>query len=198
VALENHALNACRSALGQVRRIRRLRESWADRGSLSRFSVRIGLHSGRVIVGNIGSATRMDYTIIGDAVNTASRLEGMNKLYGTEVLLSEDTYRQVESRMVVRELDRVLAVGKTEPLAIYELAGEVGQVDAAATAHHSAFAEALAIYRSGGFLAARDRFREIAQTVSDGPSLAMARRCEGFLAVPPPAPWKGVFVLRRK
>jgi class 3 adenylate cyclase len=191
--LADHADHACRAALRQIRRVAALRESWAGRGELGRFNVRLGLHSGEVIVGNIGSDTRMDYTIIGDSVNTASRLEGMNKVYGTNILLSEDTRSLLRQPFVTRELDRIVVVGKSRPVRIYELAGLDGEVGAGAQAVHARFAEALAAYRERRFAEAQAAFSALADESRDAPAHTFARRCAEFQAAPPPEDWDGVY-----
>ncbi len=191
--LPAHPDHACRAALRQLRRVAALREGWVGRGDLSRFHVRIGLHSGAVIVGNIGSDTRMDYTIIGDAVNLASRLEGMNKVYGTHLLISEDTRRLLEGRYVLRELDCIRVVGKSRPVRIYELAGEEGEGGPALLAVHARFAEALALYRERRFGEASRLFATLAAEAGDGPSRTYLERCEAYQAAPPPEGWDGVF-----
>jgi class 3 adenylate cyclase len=196
--LENHALCACRAALGQIRKVDALRRSWAQQGALGNFDIRIGLHTGDVIVGNIGSATRMDYTVIGDTVNTASRLEGMNKVYGTRILISEQTHALVREHLAAREVDRIRPVGKTEPIGIHELVGERGAVDAGLAEVHARFAEALALYRAARFAEAGSAFAALAESSGDRPSRAFARRCEEYIAHPPAAPWDGVFAPREK
>ena len=191
--LADHADHACRAALRQLRRVAGLREGWVGRGDLSRFHVRVGLHSGEVIVGNIGSDTRMDYTIIGDAVNLASRLEGMNKVYGTHLLISEDTRRLLQGGYVLRELDTIRVVGKSRPVRIYELAGEGGEGGPALLAVHARFAEALALYRERRFGEASHLFATLAAEAGDAPSRTYLERCEAYQAAPPPEGWDGVF-----
>jgi adenylate cyclase len=193
----DHADRACRAALGQLRRVAELRAGWAERGALARFSVRLGLHSGEVVVGNIGSDTRMDYTIIGDSVNTASRLEGMNKVYGTHILVSEDTVNLLHGRYTLRELDHILVVGKSRPVRIYELAGEDGELPAPALAIHARFAEGLAAYRERRFAEAVATFGALAQS-GDAPARTFLRRCEAFQRTPPPEDWNGVYVSESK
>ena len=200
IPLEQHALRACRAVLRQTERIRELRRRWANRGDLSRFGVRIGLHTGEVIVGNIGSSTRMDYTIIGDAVNTASRLEGLNKLYGTDILISESTRDQVAEWMIIRELDLIRPAGKQEPVRIYELVGERGAFDGSAAERYrereAVFAEGLALYRGGRFGEALSCFSR-GDALGDPPARTFLRRCETYQAQPP-RDWNGVYVTRDK
>jgi class 3 adenylate cyclase len=199
--LEDHALRACRAALKQMAGVRALRRRWANRGDLSRFAIRLGLHTGEVIVGNIGSATRMDYTIIGDAVNTASRLEGLNKLYNTEILISESTRRFVAGRVLTRELDLIRPVGKQEPVRIYELIAEAGALAAAEAgqlaARNRVFGEGLALYREGRFEQALKPFAEV-EALGDGPAQTFTKRCQGYLIQPPPTDWNGVYITRSK
>jgi class 3 adenylate cyclase len=198
--LEDHALRACRAALRQRAGVHALRRRWADRGDLSRFSIRLGLHTGEVIVGNIGSATRMDYTIIGDAVNTASRLEGLNKLYSSEILISESTRRLAGERMLTRELDLIRPVGKQEPVRIFELVEESGALPAEEAARWAErtriFEEGLALYREGRFEEALGWFSR-AEALGDRPAQTFTKRCQAYL-MQPPVDWNGVYVTRSK
>ena len=121
VALPDHALQACRSALDMVALLRELRESWRKRG-LPAVDIGIGINTGPMVVGNMGSATRFNYTVIGDAVNLASRIEHLNKTYGSNILVSEHTYEQVKDRLSnFREVDSVQVRGRTQPVRLYEL-----------------------------------------------------------------------------
>ncbi|MBI4083858.1 MAG: HAMP domain-containing protein [Candidatus Lambdaproteobacteria bacterium] len=198
VALDNHALHACRAALRQLARLRELREQWAGRGRLARFDARFGLHTGDVVVGNIGSSTRMDYTIIGDSVNTASRLEGMNKEYGTHILISEATWRRVEGGFCARELDAIVPVGRTDPLCIYELVGDVDAATPELRARHRRFAEALALYRARRFAEAGEAFHTLDAAGGDPPSRTFEARCRELLRQPPPPDWNGTYVPTHK
>ncbi len=116
--IEDHALLACKTALKMNERLEELNKGWPDN-----FKIRIGigLNTGDMIVGNMGSTQRMDYTIMGDQVNLGSRVEGANKVYGTELIITEHTYKLVKDYTIVRELDIVRVKGKVKPVKIYEL-----------------------------------------------------------------------------
>ncbi|MDX1335952.1 MAG: adenylate/guanylate cyclase domain-containing protein, partial [Gammaproteobacteria bacterium] len=118
------ALHACRAALRCQERLAELNDRWEAEGR-PRFKTRIGLHTDAVVVGNVGSSERMNYSAIGDGVNLASRLEGLNKQYGTWIMLSEATYKQVHDHFECRLLDEVVVKGKTRPVRVYELLGTV-------------------------------------------------------------------------
>ena len=107
VSQESHSIHACRAALKMQDAIKYLSTQWQERG-LPPFRVRMGIHTGEVVVGNIGSKNRIDYTVIGDPVNLASRLEGVNKIFGTKIIISEETYLDTDDRFITRELGRVL------------------------------------------------------------------------------------------
>jgi len=123
---DDHALHACRAALLCQRKVRELTESWEREGK-GAFPTRIGIHTGETIVGNMGSRERMNYSAIGDSVNVASRLEGINKVYGTGVVVSHATYEKVAGAFVFRPLDMVTVRGKKQEIMIYELIGEKGE-----------------------------------------------------------------------
>jgi adenylate cyclase len=116
----NHAELACKSSLEMMEKLKELQKKWKKEG-IPAFDFGIGLNSGDAIVGNMGSSNRFDYTAIGDNVNLASRLEGLNKTYGTNVIISENTYKIVKDKFNTRELGVVKVKGKEKPIRIYEL-----------------------------------------------------------------------------
>ena len=123
---ENHAILACKCALKQMDALHRLNEGWPRE---KRINIGIGLNSGIMTVGNMGSLGRMNYTLMGDNVNLGARLEGTNKQYGTHVIISEFTYALVRDQVVVRELDNIRVKGKNKPVLIYELLDVKGGYD---------------------------------------------------------------------
>ncbi|MCU0823386.1 MAG: adenylate/guanylate cyclase domain-containing protein [Leptospira sp.] len=122
VPLEDHAYYACVAALAQLDHLKVLQQKWAER-NVPVIDIGCGLNSGPAVVGNMGSSHRMEYTCMGDTINLGSRLEGSNKMYGTNIIISEYTYEKVKDRVVARELDLVRVKGKTQPVRIYELIG---------------------------------------------------------------------------
>ncbi len=120
IPLENHALLACKCAIEQMEILHELNNKWRSEGK-PELNIGIGLNTGDMVVGNMGSASRMDYTLMGDNVNLGARLEGTNKMYGTNIIISEFTYEHVMNQVIVRELDLIKVKGKNKPVRIYEL-----------------------------------------------------------------------------
>jgi adenylate cyclase len=161
------------------------------------LSIRMGINSGRALVGNIGSDTRLNYTAIGDTVNIASRLEGANKVFGTSIILGEATRREAGDRILVRELDSIAVYGRAEGIAIFELLGLAESGPAPAWA--DTYARALEKYRARDFRQAAEHFAQvIAQRGTDKPAALMLERCERFLRDPPPPEWSGTTALEMK
>ncbi len=123
-AVSEAAMKACHVALEAQKDIEKLNSRWVTEGK-PRFNTRIGLHTGEAIIGNVGSSERMNYSAIGDSVNLASRLEGLNKDYDTQIIISEATWLQVHDRFECRPLDEVLVKGKTKPVKVFELVREI-------------------------------------------------------------------------
>ncbi|MGE3806972.1 MAG: adenylate/guanylate cyclase domain-containing protein, partial [Gemmataceae bacterium] len=191
--LEDHALCACRAALRCQQRMRELRKLWEARGLLP-FHTRIGINSGEVVVGNIGSVTRLNYTAIGDPVNLAARLEGVNKVYGTEIIISAHTRRMAGDAVIVRPLGGILVKGKTEAVQIYELLGLKGECDEAQFAWAAIHAEGVDEYGKRHWRAAIERFeRVLALKPGDGAAKFMIEQCRRYEAEPPPEDWSALY-----
>ncbi|MFH0821009.1 MAG: adenylate/guanylate cyclase domain-containing protein, partial [Candidatus Peregrinibacteria bacterium] len=190
IAMHDHAHAACLTALEHQAKLRELRKKWHGEGR-AELHVRIGLNTGEAVVGNMGSRDRFDYTAMGDNINLASRLEGVNKQYGTEILISESTYDAIKDELVCREVDLIRVKGKEKPVRIYELVGEKGK----AKQDFASFAAALKLYRDGKFGEAKQKF----QALPDDPvARVFAERCEIFLKNPPPTNWDGVYTFNVK
>jgi adenylate cyclase len=191
----DHAVDACRAALACHRALRQ--SGFVDDHGRP-IKVRIGINSGDMLVGNIGSEFRLNYTVIGDAVNVASRLEGANKEYGTEVIIGEETRRLAGDRIHVRELDRLVVYGRAGGLAIYELLG-IAENGADAPRWAALYESALAAYRAQDFARAMSLFQQVlAAKGSDHPAEIMLERCRGFLRSPPGKDWEATNAMKVK
>ncbi|HEX6372519.1 MAG TPA: adenylate/guanylate cyclase domain-containing protein [Longimicrobium sp.] len=199
VPLDDHAVQACRAALRMRDELRRLRGEWRGRG-MPALHARTGINTGAVLVGNLGSHRMMDYTCMGDHVNLASRLEGLNKVYGTEVVVSEFTWREVQAHFIGREIDRVRVAGRDGVVPVHELvAAREDGVDAETAALLDGFAGALALYRERRYGDALEAFRTLLERYpEDGPAAVYLERCRQHDAVPPPAEWDGAHQLASK
>jgi len=162
---------------------------------------RIGLDTGVAVVGNMGSQNRMDYTMMGDTVNTAARLEGVNKVYGCYTLVSKNTYLPASANGSIfgRELDSVLLMGKTEPIDIYELIGFTDDIDDVTKTMVKYYAEALHAYREQKWVTAIALFEKAkALFPEDKAILTMLQRCREFKSSPPSEKWNSAFKLTSK
>jgi class 3 adenylate cyclase len=196
VAQEDHARRACWAALDNRSRLKELCKSWAERG-LPNFDIRIGINTGRMIVGNMGSTARMDYTVIGDAVNTGSRLEQANKLYGTHILISEATRLAAGGAVEAREVDRLELRGKKKSVRVYELLGLPGQITERNLRGYRVYEEGLAAFRAKRWDEAEKAFRAAIEVLGeDKASSVLLQRVLVFRHHPPPGDWDGVFRLR--
>lgn len=195
---EDHARRACLATLDMQKRLSEMRQVWKKQGKHELF-MRIGLNTGPMVVGNMGSKTRMDYTMMGDSVNLAARLEGVNKQYGTYDMFSEFTYEQVKDDVEVRELDLIRVVGKSEPVRIYQLLCRKGELDEETSKIIDIYAKGLEQYRNQEWDNALDSFGAVLElSEKDGPSLTFFERCLLFQKEPPPADWDGVFSMKTK
>jgi adenylate cyclase len=196
---EDHPVMACYSAIDMVKKLEILQDEWAAR-KLPRLSMRIGIHTGEMVVGNIGSNKRFNYTVMGDAVNLASRLEGLNKAYGTETLVGEDTARLVEKSLLLREIDRVQVVGKEQAVRVYAPLARAGtSLPAEQEQAFNCYAAGLEAYRGRRWDEALQLFKKsLTLWPGDGPSRTMADRCQIYQKMPPPEEWDGVFEATHK
>lgn len=192
----NHAELACLAALACRSTSNRLNDEWRRAGRPEWYT-RLGVHLGDAVVGNVGSCDRMDYTVVGNAVNIASRLEGLNKYYGTQVLISGEIADRVGDHFVMRYLDTAAPKGAGAPLRIFELLGSAddGPV-AAGTAGQSlreAWVGALKPYQRRDWPAALAALKGfLANHPNDGPAQTLLQRVESFLKSPPPPDWDGI------
>ncbi|HEY5949647.1 MAG TPA: adenylate/guanylate cyclase domain-containing protein, partial [Kofleriaceae bacterium] len=190
----DHALRATKCAIAMRKKCDELRASWHERFGHEVFA-RAGVNSGHAVVGNMGSKHKYNYTVMGDMVNLASRLEGANKAYGTFLMISETTVAKLGGAIEVRELDRIAVKGKDVPVTVFEVLDEVGAADPAWIARARKFEAGLAMYRAKDFAGALDVF---AGNAGDEPSEIFAERCKHFIAEPPPDNWNGVWVMKEK
>ncbi len=198
VAIDHHALAACRACIQMQKRLEVLREKWHREKQLT-IRMRIGLCSGPAVVGNMGSKNRFDYTMMGDTVNTAARLEGVNKVYGTYIMISESTYQDVKEEMVARELDAVNVVGKERPVKIYQLIGARGEVKQEMLDMIDFYQKGLNAYREQKWDLAIGYFKNALMAVqNDTPSRVLMDRCEEYRETPPGPGWNGAYILKSK
>jgi len=195
---EDHALRACRAALSMIAKLQELRIGWKER-NLPDIDIGVGLNTGPMSVGFLGSQDRFyNYTVLGDAVNLSSRLEGANRQYGTHILIGPITREMVKDQMVLREVDRVRVKGKHEPVRIYELLGEAPATPAQ-TEFIEAFSWGISAYQAQRWEEAIGRFREaIRLNGGDATSDIYVARCEAMRREPPGPQWDGVYEMHTK
>ncbi len=198
VPQEDHAVRACLAALDNQSRLEDLRQEFLEAG-LPPIYARIGINTGEMIIGNMGSSQRFDFTVIGDSVNLASRLEGAGKEYGISILISEDTYSRAADRIEVRELDLLQVKGKDKTVRIYELLAPKGQLSETQQQGRELFQKGLALYRDQKWEEAKSQFQRVLSLLpDDGPSTTFLRRCDQFQEAPPEKTWDGVYHLKTK
>jgi adenylate cyclase len=196
--VEDHAKRACSTALEMIRTLDRLKERWAQEGRET-FEIGIGINTGDMIVGNLGSEQIFDYTVIGDSVNLGARLEGINKIYQTanNIIISEFTKEEVEGEFVTRELDLVRVKGKKKPVAIYELVGEK-EIIVYSQDFLEHYREGLQAYKRMEWERAVEAFKHCLSTKNDEISRMYIKRCRHFMKYAPGPGWDGVFTLQTK
>ncbi|MFZ5444339.1 MAG: CHASE2 domain-containing protein [Myxococcota bacterium] len=193
----DHALRACRAAVHMLERLEELKAGWRQAG-YPELEIGIGINTGQMVVGNMGSDVRVDYTVLGDSVNLGSRLEGTNKEYDTRIIISEWTRAAVKDGIVTRRLGAVRVKGKKVPVGIFELRG-LGTPAAAAAKAIAAFEAALAAWVERRWDDAERSFREVlAIWPSDTPTRNYLAELQSFRVTPPPPDWDGVVSLKTK
>jgi class 3 adenylate cyclase len=194
----DHATRACRAALACQRFIADMATGWQAQG-LPPFPTRIGINTGEVLVGNVGYEERMNYTVMGDPVNVASRLEELNKRYGTRVLIGETVRAAVGDQFEMRLLDRVVVKGKSRGQAVYELVAEKDGIPPERRAFLGRFGGGVERYFARDWAGALAVFEAtLRETPGDEPSRIYIERCRTLLASPPGPDWDGVTVMRVK
>lgn len=200
---EFHARDACFACLEMTRAFERIRGEISNITGLRRsapdFRVRLALASGDTLIGTVGSTTKKNFTVMGDTVNVASRLEAINKVFGTSIIINEECYRLAESDIEVRELDIIRVYGKEEPSRIYELLGKHGEVDPDTLRLRDAFERAIERYRDRKWSEAEELFRACLEIKhDDGPSRTYLDRLATFATTPPDEKWDGVWQVSGK
>jgi len=209
IEVENHELQACKTAIKMQENLEVLRQGWQEEGDrwpeiVHHMQNRIGISSGQMVTGNMGSESRMNYTMMGDNVNTAARLESSAKQYGIYIQIAASTYEPIKDQVVVRDLDYVRVMGKEEPVKVYELISEVGQEPDVYKKILPAYEEALKLYKAQEWVKAIEAFKasdeleDMFPGRKTNPSRIYIPRCEHFLSNSPGDDWDGVWTLTSK
>ncbi|MBU1512079.1 hypothetical protein KKD52_17130 [Myxococcota bacterium] len=194
--LADHAPEAC---AGILEALQDLKDLEAEKPFLADFFTRVGIHTASVVVGNFGCEDRLNYTVIGDGVNLASRLEGLNKVFGTRIIVSQDTATAVGGAFVLRRLASVAVVGRSLPCTVFELMGAADAVPEADVEAARRYEEALDRYTAGDFSGAVTLLDDLlAMRPDDSPASWLRARCTSLLAIPPAEGWDGVITMEGK
>jgi len=197
--VDNPAIAACQAALECQQQIEQLNQKWQAEGLDLAFHTRMGINTGDVIVGNMGSDARMSYTVIGDNVNLTSRVESANKFYGTSILITEPTYQQVKNHFVTRLVDYAVLVGKAIPIRLYELVGNKETVSEEKLQHIERYNSAFHLYSQRQFAEAITILEQLTSSIpTDCVPQLLLERCQHYIATPPADDWQGDYVLQHK
>ena len=191
--VEDHAAQACHAALEQTEKLAELRTQLKEEYG-HELTVRMGLNTGVVTAGNMGSTNRFQYTVMGDAVNQAARFESGSKPYGVQVMIGETTRDAIGDLFEVRLLDLLVVKGKTQPIKVYELLARAGELDADKARVVALYGEAMALHWDRKFDAAVAKLDEALEIMEDAPSNMLRKRILNYIETPPPEEWGGEFV----
>jgi adenylate cyclase len=195
---KDHALRAVKTALTMQKALRHMNEDNVFGNDLA-LQIGVGINTGEMIVGNMGSETRFDYTVIGDAVNLASRMEGITKEYGVGILITEATRSELRDEVITRRIDKVAVKGKKEPVTLYEVIGLPIETGERMQNIAKEFEAALDAYFAQDFQAAISRAEAIlVREPADGPSKTLIERSKLWMTNPPPPGWDGTWVFTKK
>lgn len=193
----DHAVRACETVTRMREKLLPMQDGFREMGCKTEIFGRTGLNTGHMVVGNMGSESRMNYTAMGDNVNLGARLEGATKVYGVRTIVGEATAEAARERFVFRELDAVRVKGKARAVRVFELVGRTGEIPADIAARLARFTEGLALYRAKRFDEALRAFERNA-AAGDEPSRTFVGRCREYLANPPPEDWDGSYTMLSK
>lgn len=197
IADPHHPAQACRCALESLEKLKEIQKDF-EAQKLPHIDIGIGINTGEMSVGNMGSNIVQNYTVMGDSVNLASRLEGITKEYGVRIVISEYTYNDVKNQFIAREIDKVKVKGKNLPVAIYELVGEKNKSKVNMD-HLKLFEDGYQAYMKKDFTTASTKFKEaLALKDDDKTAKLFIQRCEDFISEPPDENWDGVYTMKTK
>jgi len=199
ILFEDHATRACYVSLEMQEELVNLRKKWKEAAKPDLY-VRIGLNTGAMVAGNMGAASRLDYTVMGDSVNLGSRLEGANKQYNTSIMISEYTYEAAKNDIEVRFLDSLRVKGKKLPVKVYELLGRKDNgITETIENVKKLYEQGIEKYLAREWDAGLEFLNKaLAIKPDDGPSSVYVKRCLAFKEDPPQDDWDGVFTMTTK
>ena len=189
-----HALKACNTALAMKKKLLEL-----NAASQKNISFRIGISTGQMLAGNVGGGTQFNYTVLGNDVNLASRIESLNKFYGTMVLVSSRTKSFLPENILIREIDQVRVKGQEQPEKLFEVVGRKVDLEQTHLSGFEVYSQAMKLYTEKKWQEAKSTFERVFESLpNDKPSNVLIKRCQEFISEPPPVDWDGVYVMTEK